>query len=455
MKKFSSTFFCCCIAIAIWGQAGSEGPRNHLKDLFERINVAGQAALAMPTEHDFTYYEFDWNINTMAWDSSAYTTAYAVNENGQTNLYLNTFWYDEDALQFAPQEFAIIYGVKTPLGVDLNFIDESGTFFADSLISYIYDEEALEFIPFIFGYLTPHPTNGKLHTLEFYLNSTGASKPPFILLPFILQRFHYDVLDRLVAFASTELDIFDLTFYQDSTSLILNKDDQLIEEFYYQNDTLQTYSQYTYEPGAGFPATQVSCYYDAGTLYLKDSVVIDIQSPEARIEYQYQWIGGSPFGYRLTGFTTIATPNDTVMVSTYHQVQDGSPPHATFQERRSYDDQGRISRVLEKTDWPFDTLLNSQLTIYNYPMISSVGEIVQQEPKVRYRLNDRQLDIVFDQAFEGRMAIYTADGVPVYLRTVGTAISDASISLRNLPAGIYFVRLDSKQIRKTFGIALL
>jgi hypothetical protein len=415
--------------------------------------VAGQAALAMPSEHDYTEYEFSWDFIDMEWDSSGYTSAYALEEGGQINLYISSFRYDDNTLQFIPSETVIVYGLKESIGVELNFIDATGTFYADSLLSSIYDDDAKTFIPFVFGYLTPH-ANGKLEKLELYINSTGATEPPFIFLPFLSTQMYYDPQDRVVGYTSTELDIFDLMYSKDSVSLVLNGDGLVVEEFDYYDDTLATYSTYAYNPGVIFPATQVDCYYDAGILYLKDSILTIVTSTQLRTEIQYRWDVGSQSEYEVISLTTITTPTTSLMTTTYHTFDGVNPPHATYQERREYDDEGRLSSILERADWPFDTLTNSGLRIFIYPTTSGVSAVPDADPGFSYTLVDKTLEFQFDELFEGNIELFSTSGICVVRSRNLTGVQDCALSLGSLLPGIYYTRISGNKIRNTFGIVL-
>jgi hypothetical protein len=317
----------------------------------------------------------------------------------------------------------------------------------------IYDDEAKTFIPFIFGYLTPH-ANGRLGKLEMYVNSTAATEPPFVLLPFLSMRMYYDPQDRVIGYSSTELNIFDLTYSKDSISFVLNVNDLVIEEFDYRDDILAGYSTYSYNPGEIFPATQVDCYYDAGVLYLKDSTLTEVTSAQLRTEFHYTWVVGSPSGYEIISLTTIATPGTSHMTTTYYMFDGVNPPHATYQERRDYDDEGRLSTILARTAWPSDTLTNSGLRIFVYPKTSGISDASAEEIGFSYTLVDQSLDLEFDEPFVGTIELFSPSGIRLFGSKNLTGEQQFSVSLRNLPPGIYYTRVSGKKIKSAFGIVL-
>jgi hypothetical protein len=52
MKQFALCVFVGCMALTLQSQSLTLQPNDILERLYHKINVAGQAALMMPTAHD-------------------------------------------------------------------------------------------------------------------------------------------------------------------------------------------------------------------------------------------------------------------------------------------------------------------------------------------------------------------------------------------------------------------
>jgi hypothetical protein len=142
------------------------------------------------------------------------------------------------------------------------------------------------------------------------------------------------------------------------------------------------------------------------------------------------------------------------MTTTYHTFDGVNPPHATYQERREYDDEGRLSSILERADWPFDTLTNSGLRIFIYPTTSGVSAVPDADPGFLYTLVDKTLEFQFDELFEGNIELFSTSGICVVRSRNLTGVQDCALSLGSLLPGIYYTRISGNKIRSAFGIVL-
>lgn len=453
LMKHITLFLCMVMAVQISAQFA---PKHTHTQAVESLGKLSQKLSALTSGYDYKRYEFRWGLISMAWDSTTFADAFALEENGQLNFYIYESRYDMFGQSFLPREYIVLYNVNTELGSNPELFEDEGTFgyFADSLVIYQYDEDLGGYFPALIGYLTQH-TGNLLKSFDVYLNAGGTTEPPYDLLLFLRFDIRYDAQDRPETAIFTSLDFFgsgdDPVYDIDSFLYVYNSADQVTQVTAYSNDELWYIEHTTYPGGAGtLSSVAVTTYYDLTVVASKDSVVTMYPNATNYVLRSYTSAGGAlPYQWN---YQETFMMFDTVSLLTSFSVNQG-PPVPFYQARRSYDELGRISRILELSDFPFDTLSNDRLTIFEYAQSSSVTGVSPALSGFSHYLSGRELIVEFETPFEGEITLFTATGQSVTrARISGT---QASVLLPSVPSGIYFGFVQGRDMRGGFGFRYL
>jgi hypothetical protein len=257
---------------------------------------------------------FNWDLQTMAWDSSEQYIIEIDETNGYVSAKETIREYDDTTGWVLVQE-TNIYG-------STNFEDINAHF--DSIIVLATDQVSGDLIEYIKGYPT-YSASGKILQLDILLN-TGFFGIPLGIIPFGSNFFNYDANDFLIAESSKEFDFntFDL-INSDTTD--------------YENNT------------AGQPLLETSWSWDAD---------LGEYIPVSRYSYTYVALGGDRATqiYETWNETTPGWEFNSRTLYSYNkpgqvsneEIQIGSPGNwVTVQEiDYAYDAQDRTTQILQQ-----------------------------------------------------------------------------------------------------------